>query len=185
MKLTILLCLLAVMIGWCVPTPIAVDVGRLLVPAIALLATGIFPSMTLVVNAMKAEERTPNLIDQLYAQLHMILRVLVTTFALAAISIAALATLSVGGGEEGFVTTSPWWAQKAFLIFVCLLIALLIGRVMALGRVFFAILEVNRTQALIAARSKNKKSWDAAMSKMEIDVPEDYAASVGPLHELH
>lgn len=155
----------------------AVDpMARLVVPAIALLATSIFPCMSLAVGSLKAEQRAPLQVDELYTQLRTIMQVLVVTFALAVAAVACLVGLSglvtangpaaaMGGVAVPAVAPSPVleFAIRALLVFICVVLTLLGGRVVAVGKAFFAILEINRKHALLVARSKVQSDRDKAI----------------------
>lgn len=154
----------------------AVDpMARIVVPAIALLATSIFPCMSLAVGSLKAEQRAPLQVDELYDQLRTIMKVLVVTFALAATAVATIVGLS------GLVASYPESLTKglsaaalrdpievscrALLIVICFAIALLGGRIVAVGKAFFAILDINRKHALLVARSRVQGEREMAMDQ--------------------
>ena len=151
------------------PTSLVDPVARAMVPAIALMATGIFPCMTLAIGAMKAEGRTPALIEDLYGQLRGLLQVLVVTFALAVSEIIALTAsiaLSNPTAWQGFThypgTFHLTPAQVAVMVSAAIL-GILGGRVVALGRAFFAVLDINKKQALLVARAKVRTERDASL----------------------
>lgn len=134
-------------------------VARVLVPAVALMATGIFPCMSLAVGAMKGEHRTPALVEQLHGRLHLVLKLLVVTFSCAVIAIGALAiTVALAAVAQPVGSELPDQSlvisAHAVSAISMLVLALLAGRVVDLGRAFFAILEINRKHALLIARAK-------------------------------
>ncbi len=145
----------------------AIDpMARALTPAIALLATGIFPCMSLAVGAMKGENRAPRQVDELYEQLHTVMRVLVAAFALAVTAIvlivAILGFLAVQMEEKAGNV-----AVHVTLSIVALVLALLFGRAIAIGKAFFAILEINRKGAKLVTRSKLQGQRDAALEALK------------------
>jgi hypothetical protein len=150
--------------------------ARLVVPAIALLATSIFPCMSLAVGSLKAEQRAPVQVDELYTQLHTIMQVLAVTFALsvgtviciiglssivASNNMAALSAGGIGTGESAAVPIQ--YCARGLLICIAILLAVLGGRVVAVGKAFFVILSINRKHALLVARSKVQGDRDKAM----------------------
>jgi hypothetical protein len=152
-----------------VPTALIDPVARAIVPAIALMATGIFPCMTLAIGAMKAEGRTPALIEELYLQLRGLLKVLVVTFALAVSEIVAL-TVSVAlaspGAPRGFQVAPDTFhitpTQTAAMV-AAFILGLLGGRIIVLGRAFFDVLDINKKQSLLVARTKVRTERDTAI----------------------
>ncbi|WP_125953918.1 hypothetical protein [Novosphingobium sp. MD-1] len=168
MKTAIISSVLAV--GTCfVPTTMIDPMARAMVPAIALMATGIFPCMTLTIGAMKAEGRTPALIEELYLQLRGLLKVLVVTFALAVAEIitltASVALASPGAPrgievEPGTFYVTPVQAAAMIAAFI---LGILSGRIIVLGRAFFEVLEINKKQSLLVARAKVRTERDAAI----------------------
>lgn len=133
--------------------------ARVLVPAVALMATGIFPCMSLAVGAMKGEHRTPALVDQLYTRLRKVLMLLVVTFTCAVAAVASLALTSAlvaiaADGNPHVDVAALTLAAHASAGAAALILALLGGRVVDLGRAFFAILDINRRHALLIARAK-------------------------------
>ena len=150
--------------------------ARLVVPAVALLATSIFPCMSLAVGSLKAEQRDPSQVDELYTQLKIIMKVLVATFALAVTAVVCIVGLSglitiiaPVPGANGASALSPAvslaieLAIRTLLIVVCIVLALLGGRVLAVGKAFFAILDINRKHALLVARSRVQNSREKAL----------------------
>jgi hypothetical protein len=147
----------------------AVDpMARALIPAVALLATGIFPCMSLAVGSMKGEQRAPKQVDELYEQLHTVMRVLVASFALAALAIVSIVGL-VGLVNVTSPSTIVLIGERILLGGICLILALLGGRVAAIGRAFFAILDINRKHALLIARAKTQSARDKAVDKWKLE----------------
>lgn len=143
--------------------------ARVLVPGIALMATGVFPCMTLVVNAMKGEHRTPALVEDLYAKLRLLLKLLIVTFALAVTTMGLMAA-SVALLQAPVLIIVP----KIALCIAALTILLLIGRVVDIGRAFFALLDINRKHALLIARAKIRGERDSALDAGKLaKLPED------------
>jgi hypothetical protein len=152
-----------------VPATLIDPVARAIIPAVALMATGIFPCMTLTIGAMKAEGRTPALIEELYDQLKSLLKVLVAAFTLSVVAVIALSILiafASPGAPRGFpappgtfyVTPVQLAAMTAAFV-----LGLLASRMFILGRAFFAVLEINRKQSLLVARAKVRSERDTAM----------------------
>lgn len=144
-----------------IPPSIIGDAARMLVLATSLMATGVFPCMTLVVNAMKGEHRTPALVESLYDKLRQLLKLLITAFCLA-ISVVVLlvttVTLQAADAIEPVLRGAA--AASAFAI------AIFSGRVVAIGRAFFALLDINRKHALLIARGAVRRDRDAALDLM-------------------
>lgn len=169
-----------------IPNTLIDPIARAIVPAIALMATGIFPCMTLAINSMKAEGRTPKLIEDLHGQLYWLLRTLAATFALAVAAIAALTVaiaLAAPDGWAGFVVPEGWFAVAPAHVAaaVCgLIVGVLGGRVVTLGRAFFTILEINKKQALLVARPKVRTEREEAIEKSRRQrfVPDDQAPRI-------
>jgi len=183
MKLLIF-CLLAAAGGYFLPFQAVDAASKVLAPAIALMATGIFPSMTLVVGSMKAEERTPQLIEELHANLKRLLSSLVAAFVLAVASLTLIVSTGAAIATKEPMYVQPW-AIRTLVVLCAITITLLAGRAVAVARTFFAILEVNRKQALLTARAKNRTSWQSARDKAKFDLPEGYAENAGPLTQKH
>lgn len=158
---TLLISLAAAVLGYFLPATTLEPIARVLVPAVALLATGIVPCMTLAVNAMKGEQRTPALVEDLHDKLAKLLRLLVASFALSVAAVTAIATTValVNGPVLDFV---PKIGAAVSASFLCMLG----GRAIAVGRAFFALLEINRTHALLIARAKVRSERDNAISAM-------------------
>jgi hypothetical protein len=135
--------------------------ARILVPAIALLATGIFPCMTLAVGAMKGDHRSPAQVDELYEELRLVMKILVATFVLAAATVATIVALT-GTIAAISVEWGPW-VQRGLMGLIALMLSLLAGRVIAIARAFFAILDINRKHALLVARAKVQSERDKAL----------------------
>lgn len=159
----------------------AVDAAaRILTLAIALMATGIFPCMTLTVNAMKGEERSPAMVKDLYAQLRTLLSVLVASFVLAVLAVLSLVfTTAVIAIDAGF------WPIKAGAVFSGAAIGLFGSRVVAIGKAFFALLEINKKHSLLVSRKRVRHGRDDALreSRQERFVPDDDDPEV--FQELH
>ena len=155
--------------AYLIPTGAIEPLARVLVPGIALMATAIFPCMTLVVNAMKGEHRTPSLVEDLHAKLRMLLKLLVATFVLAvtAMILMAAAVALLYAPVLPIVSKIVW-------CFAALVVVLLLGRVEAIGRAFFALLDINRKHALLIARAKIRGERDAAIDAGKLArLPED------------
>jgi hypothetical protein len=140
------------------PPEVIEPAARVLVPGVALMATGVFPCMTLAVNAMKGEHRTPALVEDLYLKLRQLLKLLAATFILA---IAAMALMAAGVGllKAPVLTFVP---KMAFGL-AAAVIVLLVGRLEAIGRAFFVLLDINRKHALLIARAKIRGERDSAI----------------------
>lgn len=157
MKVAYLSPFAAVTAYW-LPSGVIEPLARVLVPAIALMATGVFPCMTLVVNAMKGEHRTPALVEDLYTKLRQLLRLLVVTFALAVVTMGLMAA-AVALLQVPVLLMVP----KITICFAVCTMVLLLGRVVDIGRAFFALLDINRKHALLIARAKIRGERDAAL----------------------
>lgn len=158
-----------------IPPGAVEPLARVVVPAIALMAAGVFPCMTLVVNAMKGEHRTPALIEDLYGNLRRLLRLLVATFALAVLAMVLLAAAVVLLHPPVLprIPELPI-VPKLTVCAAAFVIGLLIGRVEAIGRAFFALLDINRKHALLIARAKVRGERDEAIEASKLArVPED------------
>ncbi len=155
--------------AYLIPVGAIEPLARVLVPGIALMATGIFPCMTLVVNAMKGEHRTPALVEDLHGNLRQLLKLLVAAFAL-----ALMAMILMAAAVALVQAPVPAAVPKVTLCLAALVIVLLVGRVEAIGRAFFALLEINRKHALLIARAKVRGERDAAIEAGKLArVPED------------
>lgn len=140
-------------------------IARPLVPGIALLATGIFPSMTLTVGAMLTTRQNPQLIQKRYNELKEVLRILAASFALAVVCIILL---SAAVAVNNVPNLKPIVAAYAPHIIMCsfgFVVALLIGRGIAIVKIYFHILDLNKKQALLNAR----KDVDDIFDKAKID----------------
>lgn len=128
----------------------AIDASaRTLVLAVALMAAGIFPCMTLTVNAMKGEERSPAMVTELYDQLKKVLKILVVAFALAVSTVLLMAITAACISSK-----VPDVAIRGIAATTGLSLGLFMSRVVAIGRTFFALLDINRTQALLISRKR-------------------------------
>lgn len=157
---TIVSALLLGVAAWWLPAGAVEATARTLVLAVALMAAGVFPCMTLVVNSMKGEQRTPALIEELFGQLHRLLKVLVAAFAVAVVSVLALSAtsaLAASGADDFLVRSSA--AICGFLL------GMLAGRAITIGKAFFAVLEINRKQALLIARKDIRIQRDNAIAE--------------------
>ncbi len=156
---TIVLAIVLGLAGWSLPIAAVEATARTLVLAVALMAAGVFPCMTLVVNAMKGEQRTPILIEELYGQLRTLLKILVTAFAIAVACVLTLATtaaLSAANADDLPIRIGAVAGGA--------LLGLLASRAAAIGRAFFAILDINRKQALIIARKDVRTQREAVIA---------------------
>lgn len=143
----------------------AVDAAsRTIVLGIALMAAGIFPCMTLTVNAMKGEERSPAMVEALYDQLSKLLKVLVAGFILAVISVIALAGTSAAVAAN---VDEP--IARAAAVGAGLVLGLFVSRVAAIGRAFFALLEINRKHSLLVARKRVRGQRDSALESLKTE----------------
>jgi hypothetical protein len=160
------------------PIALAEPAARALVPAIALMATGIFPCMSLVVGAMKGEQRTPALVEQLYRNLEILLKLLVTAFALSVGAVLLLAiTVSLAADAAAQLPSRPIfqsWVAHAIAASAIMVLTILGGRVFQVGRAFFTVLEINRKHALLVSRAKVRGERDLALeSSRDEKFPED------------
>lgn len=149
----------------------AVDAAaRTLVLAVALMAAGIFPCMTLTVNAMKGEERSPAMVTELYDQLKKVLKILVVAFALAVSTVLLMAVTVACISSE--VASE---AVRALAAMTGLALGFFMSRVVAIGRTFFALLDINRTQALLISRKRVRSQRSDAIdeSRKESFVQDD------------
>jgi len=149
--------------AYLLPTTVVDPLVRVLGIAIALMATGIFPCMTLVVNAMKGEQRTPAMVDKLYDGLRNILRILVVAFSLAVASILSLAATAALVAAK-----VPHLYVHIALASTAVAITFFAGRVIALGRSFFVVLDINRTQALLVARAKTRNEREEVIEAQRL-----------------
>lgn len=156
---TISFSILAAIVAWFLPVAAVDPVARLLAVAIALMASGVFPCMTLTVGAMKGERRTPALVNDLYTKLELLMKLLVVAFALAVVSLLCLVvsiTLVTVKVDGVFVSCSVALSAAA--------LSLLGSRVVDIGRAFFALLEINRRHALLIARAGVRSERDDVMA---------------------
>jgi|GEM_PF-4238576 len=138
-----------------IPFAAVEPLARVLVPGIALMGAGIFPSMSLVVGAMKGDERTPKIVKELHEKLKNILKVLVAAFVLILVSILLL--LASVGLEYTKNVPHVDLIRRIVICLAAVSVALLADRVSAVVRTFFAVLELNKKQALLVARAGNQK----------------------------
>lgn len=158
---TIVFSILAAFAAWFLPVAAVDPVARLLAVAIALMASGIFPCMTLTVGAMKGERRTPASVNDLYAKLELLMKLLVVAFALAVLSLLCLVvSISLVTVKADHVTVSGAVALSAAAL------TMLGGRVADIGRAFFALLEINRRHALLIARAGVRSERDDVISEL-------------------
>lgn len=157
MKTVILAIFLAISAGL-LPVAAIDAAARTLVLAVALMAAGIFPCMTLTVNAMKGEERSPAMVDQLYDQLKKVLKILVVAFVLAVCTVLLMAATAavIGSGALDL-------AVRILAGVTGLSLGLFMSRVVAIGRTFFALLDINRKQALLISRKRVRSQRDDAI----------------------
>jgi hypothetical protein len=146
------------------PQQVIEPMARALIPATALLATAIFPCMSLAVSALKGDSRSPGQVDELYQQLHTVLKVLVATFTLAVLAVVLLVAMTALTA----LTVKPHnhWIDLGITATLCVVsavLSLLVGRAVAVGRAFFAILEINRRHALLVARAKVQGDREKAL----------------------
>lgn len=160
------------------PNEAVEPLARILVPGIALMAAGIFPSMTLVVGAMKGEQRSPKVVTDLYEKLRQILKVICAAFVLAVLAIAAiLASASLNH------VTFPYasYVQQVFMGLGALSVLFLVDRVVAVIRTYFAVLDLNKTQALLVARGNSEKFRNQLRESGAGLSPDDYGVRKKPL----
>jgi len=155
---TIIVALALGTIAWFLPEVALEAVARTLVLAVALMAAGIFPCMTLTVNAMRGEERSPTMVVELYDQLKTLLKVLVVAFILAVASVFLLATTAAMISAEA--GAGP---IQAAAVCTGVALGLFMSRVVAIGKSFFALLDINRTQALLISRKKVRSKREEAI----------------------
>lgn len=157
---TLLATVAIALIAGLLPTAAIGAASRTLVLAIALMAAGIFPCMTLVVNAMKGEGRSPSMVKDLYEKLEKLLKVLVVAFVLAVLSVLSLVATS-----SAIEVAANFWLIKTSAVLSGSALGLFMGRVAAIGQAFFALLEINRKQALLIARGEVRNNRDQSMDE--------------------
>lgn len=178
---TLLICIALAACAFFAPLKSFDPAARVLVPAIALMAAGIFPCMSLAVGAMKGEHRTPALVEELYERLKLLLKVLVASFGLAVMAIILLACTVIvaanalpSGGSADIPPQYLGWIARSTASLSVIAIGLLGGRVVAVGKAFFAILDINRKHALLIARAALRKERDGwIMETKSIKLPDD------------
>lgn len=164
----ILATILATALAALMPMAAIEDVARLLVPAVALMATSIFPCMTLVVGAMKGEQRTPALIDDLYGKLRLLMKILVAAFAVAIVAIFLIVVAAIAA-EAGTAFRGFELAHIAAGLAGTTL-AIFVGRIIAIGKMFFEVLDINRKHALLIARAKSTQEQVKAVSQIGMPI---------------
>lgn len=177
---SILAAVLTAAIAISVPTAAIDAAARVLTLAIALMATGIFPCMTLTVNAMKGEERSPAMVKDLYQQLRTLLGVLVVAFVL-----AIAAVLSLVFTTAAIATDAGFWVIKTGVVFSGSAIGLFGARVISIGQAFFALLEINRKHAILVARKRVRHGREQAIGKLREERFESDDNNKDTLEELH
>lgn len=144
----------------------------ILVPGIALLATGIFPCMTLIVGSMKPDGRSPKRISELYENFQEILRLLVIAFICAAGSIFMIMA-SVAMDYTQILHDTFW--RRVTLAAAIIAVVALGAHISSVIRVFFAILALNNKQSLLVARENNRKFF--VQARKDARLPSDNYAS--------
>ena len=157
MKAIISACVIA-LVAVVLPVAAIGAVSRTLVLAVALMAAGVFPCMTVAVNAMKGEGRSPAMVQDLYDELAVLLKVLVVAFVLAILSVLALVATSAAIEMQAGV-----WIVKAIAAAAGASLGLFMGRVVAIGHAFFKLLEINKKQALLIVRGRLRKEHEGAI----------------------
>lgn len=163
--------LLSAILASLIPHAALDEIARLLVPAVALMATSIFPCMTLVVGTLKGEQRSTAIVDQLHGKLHAAMEILVATFAVSVVAMLLTILASTIGTPDPVVRQISLTSTVAALAGASF--AILVGRVIAVGRIFFEILGINRTHALMIARAKSGETQIKALNQMKMPAAQD------------
>jgi len=151
------------------PTSAIDAAARTLTLAIALMAAGVFPCMTLAVNAMKGEEKSPAMVQDLYEQLRKLLKVLVAAFVLAVLAVLSLVFIAAA-----IATDVGHWPVKGAAVLAGFTLGLFMARVLGIGKAFFVLLEINKKHALLVARKQIRVSRESVLqaSRRE-ELPKD------------
>jgi mannitol-specific phosphotransferase system IIBC component len=158
--------ILSAAIAWFIPHTAIDEIARLLVPAVALMATSIFPCMTLVVGSLKGEQRSTAVIDQLHGRLRAAMEVLVTAFAVAVVAMLLTIIASTLSAVDIILYRVSLTSAVTALAGACF--AILVGRVIAVGKIFFEVLDINRKHALLIARAKSGETQIKALSQIKM-----------------
>lgn len=154
-------------IAWFLPLTAVELCARILMPAIALMGAGIFPSMGIVVGAMRAEERTPAAVGVLYEKLRSILSVFACAF-IYVVLLVFLVLASVVLASSGDDHEVP---QRVAVFFTVFFMILFCERSYLAARVFFAVLALNKNQALLVAEENNRKLF--VQARKDARIPSD------------
>ena len=151
-----LLCLIILIciVGF-LPIPAIEPLSRLLVPGIALMAAGIFPSMTLVVGSLRGWERSHQSIDNLHELLTRMLKVLTAAFVWSLLSILAIAiTIAVVYANDAPYQTA---ILRAAVFVTTVLIMLLVSRIYVGIKIFFGLLNLEKEEAKRKATARTRE----------------------------
>lgn len=147
---------------------------------VGLMASGILPAMTLLVNAMKGEERSPRNVRVLYEKLYKTLDNLVHAFIRASLFIGfVLATVVLGHVE----ILHKDLIQRSLILCTVFLLLVFIHRSKIAFMTFFGVLYIRRDEALQLSEKETDKLGSQA--KEDTRLPSDnYGAKANPLHKI-
>lgn len=161
----------AVVIMFLLPVDSIPPVSRVLAPAIALMAAGIFPSMSLVITTMANLSGSQKIIYELHETLKDTLRALRFAFTVSVATILGVAALVALDAADSFPYQN--FTLRAVIFMVALGIMLLGERFFAGLNIFFALLNLARSKAVENAERQSKALFDKVKAEPGLP-PDDY-----------
>ena len=147
-------------------------VARLIVPGIALVAAGIFPTMTLVIGSLRTGKLSVYAANRLYSHLSDALRLLSAQFAFGLLSILGI-VLAVAVNHSSMAGKSEI-IIRGLVCFTTFCIAIFVRQAFRSIQIFFALLEREKDLAEKKARERGEKFFEKAAEDAKID-PDNYA----------
>ena len=143
----------AIVIARSLPIDSIAPISRLLVPSVAIMAAGIFPSMTLVVGAMRGVSQSYKSVRETHSLLTNMLKVLRAAFVLSLLLIFALVALVA-------LEVTEFSHLRLFMFFAAFILLLLADRIRVCINTFSALLNLEFREAGIAAKDESRKLFE-------------------------
>ena len=162
------------------------DFAGISVTGVALMVSGILPAMTLLVNTMKGEGRSPRSVRVLYEKLHRTLNNLVHAFIRAYLFIVFVLIAVIWKYVDApCYIDAPCkdLIHRILIFFAVFLLLVFIHRYKIAFRTFFGVLYLKKDEALHISEKENDKLESQA--KEDTRLPSDnYSAKANPLHKV-
>lgn len=177
--ISLLYVVVAVVIAFYFPLGAVEVFASISVVGVALIASGILPAMTLLVDTMQGEGLSPKNVRILYKKLHKTLDNLVRVFIRASLFIFFVLTAVVWG----YTGVCQDLIQRFFMFFAFFWLLVFMHRSKIAFTAFFGVLYLKRNEALYLSEKENDKSESQAKEDTRLS-SDNYGAESNPLHKV-